>query len=367
MTPLLFLLACTDDVTGTDSGSTPDSGTTDSAPAPTHLLITTVDGIERRTLDGDLETLWAWSDLTDACDAGCNPEGVQVDGDGLLVAYSASMSSGGILRLKAENGDLVRDWELQDYGFPHDAITDPSGLGVIVAETFAGRLLWLDPSDETVLATLDDSHSSWDYSLPNSLELIEHTGQSYLLMSNRGNDLSGGSGSAVDGSLVLWDITDPTNPAQVWHYPESGTVGMPHSPVMKRVSGTWVLAYAHTIGVSYAGNEVHSSVGLAISDDLTAQPTYVADGVLPTALGDIETSRGVDLGTDGRLYVVETGSRGGDGRLLTATLPELTPAGSSGAYSESHADQIFVTLDDAAVLADDLGGAFEPRLWTPSY
>ena len=177
----------------------------------------------------------------------------------------------------------------------------------------------------------------------------------------------GGAGSAVDGSLVLWDITDPTNPAQVWHYPESGTVGMPHSPVMKRVSGTWVLAYAHTIGMSDAGNEVHSSVGLAISDDLTAQPTYVADGVLPTALGDIETSRGVELGTDGRLYVVETGSRGGDGRLLTATLPELTPAGSSGAYSESHADQIFVTLDDAAVLADDLGGAFEPRLWTPSY
>jgi len=370
MTPLLILLGCTSGgtVTAPDSGATTgqDSGTVD-VPAPTHLVINTNAGVEQRALDGTLEAVWAWAELTTECGGGCNAEGIQVDGDGLIAAYSKSLTSGGVLRLKAQDGDLVTDWDLQDYSFPHDGITDPSGLGVIIAETFAARILWLDPLDETVHHTLDDTEPTWDYSLPNSLELIAHQDRSYLLMSNRGNDLSGGASTAIDGTLVLWDITEPTAPEQLWAYPESGTVGMPHSPVITRVSGSWVLAYAHTIGVHQSGSDGAGSVGLAVTDDLTVRPSYVGDGILPESLGDIETTRGVALGTDGQLYVTETGARGGTGRLLTATLPALTPQSVTGAYSVDHAQQVFLTLEDAVVLTDELTGAFEPRLWTPSY
>ncbi len=301
MPPLLLLLACT----GGDTSSLQDSAN-DTISGATHLVITTKEGIEKRTLDGALETRWVWQEIAEGCDQNCSPEGIQVDGDGLLAAYSAKKGEGGFLRLKAEGGDLVPDWELQDYAFPHDVITDPSGLGVIVAETADSRILWLDPLDGSVHETLDDSHADWSYTLPNGLELIQVNGSAYLLMSNKGNDLSGGSSTAIDGQIVLWDISDPTSPEQVWVYPETGTLGMPHSPVMHKVAGTWVMVYAHSIGVDANDDAGLGSVGVASLPDLVTRPTYLGDGVLPESLGDITHPRGVELSTDGRIYFTET-------------------------------------------------------------
>jgi hypothetical protein len=271
-----------------------------------------------------------------------------------------------------EGGDLVVDWELENYAYPHDAVADPSGLGVIVAETLEARILWIEPGDESVHTSLDATHADWDYNNPNSLDLVKRNGRHYLLMSNRGNDAGDSSGSAVDGTLVLWDITEASAPDLIWTYPKSGTLGMPHSPVLRRVQGVWVLAYAHTIAVRVDGNGGQGAVGLASTQKLTKRPTYLGDGLLPTDLGDIENTRGVDLGTDGRLYFSESGfsedgTQASPSRLITATLPALTAPGLSGAYTEGHENQAFITLEDAKVLADDLSGSFEPRLWTPSY
>jgi hypothetical protein len=365
MCPLMLLLACTDSPVA-ETGIA-DSATAETEPAATHLVVTTVDGIEQRTLQGALEHVWRWEDLSEDCASGCKPEGIQPEGDGLIAVYSSSTKSGGVLRLQPSDGDLVVQWEFRNYSFPHDAITDPSGLGVIVAETFAGQILWLDPDDESVLATLGVSHPDWEYSLPNSLDLLQQDDRYYLLMSNRGNDLSAGAGSAIDGTLVLWDISDPRSPIRTWVYPETGTLGMPHSPVMRRAGGTWTLAYAHSIGLAQTGDGGLSTVGLAQTDDLTKRPTYLVDALLPDLLGDIKFSRGVELSAEGRLYVVETGAKGADARLLTASLPELSPSGLSGAYDENHTHQSFHSLEDAEVLAEDVAGAFEVRLWTPTY
>ncbi len=366
MTPLLILVACTDGTVDT-STDTDTASTTDTGPVPTHLVVTTGEGVEQRTLDGDLERTWSWDDIASPCSGDCKPEGVQVDGHGLLTAYSQGQAGGGVLRLKAEGGDLVPDWEIGDLDFPHDAISDPSGLGVMIAETFAARIVWMDPTTGSELAALDETDSAWDYSLPNSLELIADAGRHYLLMSNRGNDLSGGANSAIDGVLVLWDVTDGSAPTMVWQYPESGVVGMPHSPVMERVDGTWVLAYAHTVGVEAGNNSGDGSVGVAITDSLTTRPAYVADGVLPGSMGELETTRGVELSSDGTLYITETASRGGGGRLIRASLPALDLSDKTGEYTEDHAHQDYIELTDAEELADDLRGTFEPRLWAPSY
>jgi hypothetical protein len=168
-------------------------------------------------------------------------------------------------------------------------------------------------------------------------------------------------------SLVLWDVTDPDFPERVWIFPSDGTLSMPHGPLLRPHDGGWMLVYAHTQSVELDGLSALGSLGLGWTDTLTTRPTYLGDGLLPEALGPMAYHRGVELAGDGTLYLAESIDlfRGGQGRLTTASLPTLGPAGLSGAWDADHSQLAWFTLDDAVVLDGDLDNLFQVRLFTP--
>ncbi len=172
---------------------------------------------------------------------------------------------------------------------------------------------------------------------------------------------------AIDGHLVLWDTTDPTAPERVWVYPSEGDLSMPHGPILRPHDGGWLLAYAHTQSVAMAGLYAQGSLGLAWTDDIRELPSYWGDGLLPDHLGPLEYHRGVELSADGDLYVAESVDmfQGDTGRLTHATLPQLEPAGLTGAWDEQHSQIAWFTLDDAEVLDTALQNLFQVRLFTP--
>ncbi|MEQ1503040.1 MAG: hypothetical protein ABMB14_12460, partial [Myxococcota bacterium] len=176
----------------------------------------------------------------------------------------------------------------------------------------------------------------------------------------------GGPGGLQDpsGEITMWDLTDPAAPSLVWTYPPSGSLFTPHGAVFRRYDGRWWLLYAHS-----DGNGSTSSVGLAVTDDPTVAPAYVAD-LLPANVDPFEFLRGVELTSDGWLWLTDSGTQGGpggpgpaSGRVVVAAMPTLAPTGATGAYG----DQVFVDLTEDAVVVDDLANPFEGWLWRPTF
>jgi len=234
-----------------------------------------------------------------------------------------------------------------------------------VVEASGGRLVWVDPASGEELATVDENHPGWDgFHTPNGLHAFEADGHSYALMSSR---TSADSPLAADGRLVLWDITSLDAVEAVWTYPETGTLGMPHAPVMRPWREGWLLAYAHTEGDHDSG-----TAGFAWTAEVTVLPDYLGDGRLPDTLGSLDAMRGLEVDADGRVFMaesVELFRRGGgnEGRVTRATLPELTAPGLTGARADDGATQSFFTFDDAATLNDDLEMVYQARLYTPGW
>lgn len=369
--PWIALSACTGQAPPTEprpvATERPDSPTGDTAqatpidpdPGGPVLVIPVRQGLRLMALDGSVVWSRTWSQLVGGCGA-CGGEGASLDGDGMLVSFTTGRSGplpqGGIARLDA-SGEL--DFRVDGFGFPHDAIRDPADDSIIVTETAAHQITWIDgtgASSKALQAASRESHPPFG-GLPNGADRFDHEGRSYLLLSHRRDgaaDLRGG------GLLTLWDITEPGAVDFVWRFPEIGAVDTPHGPVFRIVDGVWWLLWAHTGGASSGAG---GTVGLAATDDPRIRPTYVADLEPGSDVGSLGFLRGVELTDDGALLLTDTGQIGGGpvGRVIEARWPDLAvPAEPRGGHI---GDQTFVDLGPASERLTGLDNAFEGWLW----
>lgn len=349
----------------TDTTDTDDpTGTTPTGSLPTGtdrvLVMPNADGLWLVDTDGTDVWTATWAQMLGSC-SGCGGEGASADGDGLLVSYTigGSMNESGIARI---GSDGTADWSLSGFSFAHDAVRDPVDDDVIVPEASANRIRWVagDGSSATAVRAIDSSDGT-SISTPNGIERVDLATSTLLLSSHRGGGGGGGGGNGASGKITCWDISSADQQDLVWTYPASGNLHTPHGAVFRQYGGKWWLLYAH----SYGADGTHGSVGLAVTDDPAVRPTYVAD-LVPDTLDAFGFLRGVELDTDGTLYLTDSGGGQGstrNGRLISATFPTLSSTGRSGAYG----DQVFVDLQDEVLLRSSMPNPFEGFLWTPVF
>ncbi|MCB9689477.1 MAG: hypothetical protein H6735_30855 [Alphaproteobacteria bacterium] len=362
LTILAAVAGCTSGDSGDGASPTGDTGTTDDTGRTTLpdtdrvLVMSNADGLWLVDTDGNDAWTATWAEMLGSC-SGCGGEGASADGDGLLVSYTigGSMNQSGIARI---GSDGSADWSLPGFSFAHDAVRDPLDDTVIVPEASANQIRWVagDGSSATAVRTI----AGVAITQPNGIERVDLADATLLLSSHRGGAAGGGGqGEGASGRIDLWDISSD-QARELWTYPESGSLHTPHGAVFRQHGGRWWLLYAHSYGVDGS----HGSVGLAVTDDPTVRPTYVAD-LVPDTLDAFVFLRGVELDTDGTLYLTDSGSMNGgsNGRLVSAAFPTLSPTGASGAYE----DQVFVDLEDEVLLRSGMPNPFEGFLWTPTF
>jgi hypothetical protein len=338
-----------------DTDADTDAGGTFSADQV--LVVPQARGLALLANDGSAALAASWSDLVGDC-PDCAGQGASADGDGLLVSFTLTgdPGPGGIARL---GPDALLDFRLDGFDFPHDVTRDPADGALVVTEALSDRLLWVagDGGSVAPVRTLDDGHPDWSGLFPNGVEHLEHAGRSLLLTSHRGG---ADTGAPPAGEIALWDATDPGAPTRVWRFPPSGVLDTPHGCVLRERGGRWWLLWAHTRGAPDGG-----SVGLAVTDDPTVPPAYVADLVPGAAIGRFGFLKGVDLTDEDWLYLTDasSGGAGPSGRVVRAPMPDLSPTGATGALG----DQVHVELDGATVFADALDLPFEGWLWVPTF
>jgi hypothetical protein len=354
----LLLAACAETGDDTaDSGTLPDDTTTDDTittptgtvqPGDRVLVVPGSEGLDLYDANGSSRFFATWTDLVGSC-AACGGEGASVDDDGgLLVSFTtgAGMSNGAIARIKP---DFTLDFRVDGFAFPHDVVRDPSDQTLIVAETSANQLRWIAGDGSSAAAVRTLGALAGFGGMPNGMVRFDHEGEVYVLVTHRG------TGGGTPGSVEMWRITDPADVSRVWSFPPSGSLDTPHCPSIRLVGTQWWMTWAHTEGATDGGG----SVGLAVTDDPTVAPTYVADLLPSAAEAPFTFLRGVELDEDGTLWIVDSGGQvggGGSGRLFRAALPELAPTGASGAVDD---DQVFATMDDLTLLADGMANPFE--------
>jgi hypothetical protein len=384
---LLVLFACQDNTeptseTGTetlfggdgdtdaDTDADSDSDTdTDTVTGPEllfdaeHVLVMPdAEGIKLVANDGSLAGEATWTEMIGSC-ASCGGEGTTADDDGgLLVTYTLSggIGTGGVAKLNGSTGAL--GFRLDGFGFPHAAVRDPVDGSIVVQETSANKLTWIagdGASSAAVRALTVAGDATWPGNSPNGLVRFQHQGGTYLLSSHRG-------GLGGTGEITMWDIST-TTPSLVWEFPGVGAnLDTPHSPRYRFYDGKWWLIWAHTEGVSNGG-----SIGLAVTSDPLTRPAYVADLVPEAPVAPLEYVRGVELTSDGMLYVTDSGTGSGpfggapEGRLISVPMPtDLAPTGASG---DVDADQEIIEIPGAVVLLEELDNPFEGWLWMPTF
>lgn len=317
------------------------------------LVIPHGGGLGIADLDGTLAFNQPWNGLVGSCTQ-CGGEGASPDGDGLLVSFTAGGGVGGRDAIARLDGALSLDFRLDGFSFPHDVIRDPADDTIMVVETFADRVAWLagDGSSAEPLRELASEHEAFP-PLPNGAERLDYEGGTYLLLSHLGTGSN--APSSHTGKITLWDIGTPGAPALVWSFPESGTLSVPHGPILRERDGVWWLLWAHTHGDGSEG-----TVGMATSDDPLTRPVYVADLQPDDKMGPFAFFRGVELSPDGTLLLVDSGFAR-NGRLIEASWPDhaLAPSGSTGGRD----DRTYLPLGEASVLSRGLRQPFEAWLW----
>lgn len=359
--PIWTWLACAPDPAGDGPG--PHSGTGTAADFlwddARVLLVPDRVGVTFFGRDGEPVLARTWTELVGDCDR-CGGEGASDDGDGLLLTFTTDgpTSDGAVARL---DGDGALDWRVDGLGFPHDAERDPADGTVIVVEVTRSIVSWIagDGASAERLRVLDRGVAGWEAGLPNGAERFDWEGRSYLLLSHRGLAVA----EQAAGFLSLWDVTTPGAPTRVWRFPERGHLRTPHGAVLRRFDGHLWLLYAHSDGTAAS-----STVGFAWADDPTLPPRYVADLQPVGAEAPFDFLRGVELTTDGSMWLTDSGPGSGAstvplGRVLSATLPAgLVPSAASGAFGD-------LTLIDVepAPFASGLTNPFEGWLWTATF
>ncbi|HJN74528.1 MAG TPA: hypothetical protein QGF58_11395 [Myxococcota bacterium] len=241
----------------------------------------------------------------------------------------------------------------------HVTTPSPDGRYLVLADTLSSRVVWLLPGDPPqVYAVLDDEHPAWDgFLYANNVELFEEDGRTWLLTTFKSGDFPDVA-SRNTGRIVLWDVTDPSDPQHAWSYPPEGFIAAVHHGKIMEVGGERFLVYAHSLGASESYEGFHGSVGVAEFD--LDGPIYLGDGILPEGLEGFGFVREIELAPEGdRLFVVDSGCENPDitectraGQLFEVDWPDWEPTGQSGAFDAGHTAQTFRTL---SLVQDDWG------------
>ncbi len=232
---------------------------------------------------------------------------------------------------------------------------------LVIADTGNSRVLWVEIPEPTgdlegnrtgqVVAILDAEHPDFGaFRYVNHLQLIEDGGERLLLVTFKSH-LSE-SGLVDEGSVALWSIDNPADPALLWRYPESGTLAAVHHGILS--PDRTRLVYSHSRGAS-VDDPPRGSVGVARLDDLRSPPIYLADLVAPADAEPLGFVREADPLEDGRLLVTDSGCENQQddcdtpGQIYWMDPPALETTALSGGYSEAHSEQRFVEADVEAV------------------
>jgi len=235
----------------------------------------------------------------------------------------------------------------------HIAVPDPSGE-VIVADTSNSRILWVTPptdGSETgeVKAVLSQSHPDWDGAeFVNHIQRIETEDATWLLATFKGQK-ERDEESINMGRIMLWDITDRSNPASLWSYPGSGNLAAVHHASMHETPKGALLLYAHSLGNSATASDGAGSVGIAQWNG-SDPPIYLADGLLAeeNELGFVRSVAWND--TAGAMLITDSGCEHGEGvcerdsAIMSTKLPTLDPPSLTGAWTEDGRSQNFLEL-----------------------
>ena len=166
------------------------------------------------------------------------------------------------------------------------------------------------------------------------------------------------AGSVNLGRIVAWDVHDDASPTVRWSWPAEGALAAVHGGSLQvdRQGRTWLI-YGHAHGASEsAATGPDGSVGLAILDDPSLPPRYVADLVLEgeNPFGFVRAAELVD--DDAHLLVTDSGCENAtddctrEGQILTLDLAGVggldgllaQADGRTGAWSTDHAEQVLV-------------------------
>jgi hypothetical protein len=396
---LLACLGCAEEAKRDDTPSAEDTGLP-AQPGPILMVSETATG-KLHVLNADLGTVMGAICLTelhpDVCASGthglANPcllfgveHAVRDGGDVLTLAYTLRdpelpYAPGAVAQIVPQH-PVEPDWimtalhfsaEIQDaerfscevpeavpkchlYG-AHVAVPHPDG-SLMIADTSNSRLLWVTPPAAgsgseigTVTAVLSRRQADWgEEEYVNHVQHIVDGDSEWALLTFKGAAPSGPD-SINTGRIVLWDVTDRSNPEHLWSYPTDGYLAAVHQGMVQDTPSGRLLIYAHSLGASNVNADGAGSIGLATFNG-SDPPTYLGDGVISgeSTLGfirEVEWSGLADA-----LLVTDSGcENAGDecaraGEVRTLTLPDWPEAGLTGGHSATHEQQVFYTMEE---------------------
>ncbi len=231
--------------------------------------------------------------------------------------------------------------------FTHSFAWDPTLEMLAVADTDNSRVLFLEVQDgpARVLGVLDEEDAGWgDRMFPNRVQWWAEEDRSFLLVTYKSRE-----SAANEGGLLLWEVTDLQNPGRHWAFPERGGLAAVHNAILSPTTG--LLSYGHSLGASASpigGTE--GAIGLALYQGPELPPLYVAD-LVDSSFGFVREAE-----EDGdALLVTDSGCQsakvacGHDPRILRVTLPKLSAAGLTGAWSAEHSQQKLLAAEILSV------------------
>jgi hypothetical protein len=317
---LLALPACASDPPSEPDGAEPTGQLFED---PQVLVVPDAEGLSLITAAGERRVV-PWADAVGAC-PGCEGQGAEADGDGLLVSVAVGQTGGSVARLDAEG---ALDWRIDGLRFPHDAIRDPADASVAVAEAAADRLVWLDPGGAE-LRELDG------FEVPNGLHSLTSGGRDLALLSTRG-------WAGAPGQVTLIELRPDGIAVPRWTL---GGLDLPHAPLLRAWDDAYWLLWAEAGGPG--------RVGVAVTDAPLHAPRHVAY-LVPPEDAPFGLLRGVELTGDGWLLLTDSSGPKG-GRVLRAPLPVVDPDGALQT----------LPLEPLEEVAVGLPRPFEGWLWAP--
>lgn len=242
--------------------------------------------------------------------------------------------------------------------WPHDFRVlgeSADALELVVADTRNDRVVWVTLARDggtcgQVTEVLDHAHPDWDtYASINAIDAWEEGGERQLLLTSKdslpdSDPAQTGGDVAAKGKILHW-ADDGTGWRQVWEFPPQSTdtasfVNAPHGIAHDDDH----VYFAHALGRADVFEDgTGGSVGVLGRDG-----SYGYDAV-PNG-EELRYARSVDRLADGRLIVVDSGTKGdetpdAETALLLLDLPDSVEAsGGTGRWSADHSEQTFVPV-----------------------
>lgn len=248
---------------------------------------------------------------------------------------------------------------------------DESGRRLLLTDTDNARVLevWLEAGStcgvvESVVSA--ETSSTWPWQAVNDADRVELDGRSGLLVTFR-STLPESEGGPVDGSdgrgQIAWFEGEGAAWSPTWAFPEGGYLNTPHdASVHLPPDGAPVLLYAHSNGAGAAFQEDWApsldhkgSIGVALLDG--EAPAYVGDAVVSGEETFFGFLRSINPAPGGAWILADSGCMSPSeecGRVAAVRQVEgldldgLAPSGSTGAFTEDHAEQRWLGVSEVS-------------------